>query len=351
MSGRKPLSVGVVTWDHDPPIGGMGRHVMSSVSGLRSAGHSVSVFSRSNLRLPFGRSILFSLLLPFVLPQWIRRHSCDVLHAHAGPGGVFLLFKPKRVPLVVTANHTYADQVRFVGGHWKRFLIPFERRTYRLADGILCISQGTAFSLMHAYGIPKEKITVVPCGIDVASFASQDLPLSSRERTCVFIGRPDRRKGFDLLQSAWPIVLQSVSDARLVAVGIGHVSLSHDALVHLLGSCRAVVCPSRLEGFGLVAAEAIAAGTPVVATDVPGLRSVVTDFETGFLTAVDPVEIAERIVALLRDDAVWERLHAGCVRRRGGFDTSIEIERHCQAYVSLLHHHGQECPLPIQNYS
>lgn len=344
MSGTKRLSIGFLTWDYEPPKGGMGRHVASLASGLRAAGHSVSVFSRSNLRLPFGRSILFSVLLPFFLPRWIRTHRLDILHAHAGPGGVFLLLRPKGMPLVVTANHTYADQVRFVGERWKRFLIPFERRTYKLADAILCLSRGTAYSLVHDYGVPKEKITVVPCGIDVASFQSSDTVLASREKRCVFVGRPDRRKGFDLLESAWEVVLRSIPNAILHAVGIDGASgknihavpsVSQEELSRLLGSCRAAVCPSRLEGFGLAAAEAIAAGTPVVATDVSGLRSVVTNFETGLLTATDPVEIAERIITLLRDDAVWERLHAGCLRKRPAFESTLEIERHVRSYRQL----------------
>ncbi len=342
MSGTNSLHIGIVSWDYDPPIGGMGHHVASLSSGLRAAGHRVSVFSRSNLPLPFGRSILFSFLLGFFLRRWIRKSSLDILHVHAGPGGVFLMTKPKGLPLIVTANHTYVDQVRYVGEQWKRILVLFERRTYRMADSILCISADTALSLRHDYGIAPEKLTVIPCGIDIRKFAACDLPLAERKRQCVFVGRSDRRKGFDLLEAAWKIVQEKIPDAQLHVVGIAAPSMSsvtyHDhcsdqELAMLLGSSRVLVCPSRLEGFGLAAAEAIASGTPVVASDVPGLRSVVLNFETGLLITPDPECIATKLIPLLTEDALWERFHTGCQRQRSAFDASIETEKHIREYL------------------
>ena len=254
----------MVTWDYDPPIGGMGRHVASLQSGFESLGHAVSVFSRSNFQLPFGRSILFSLLLPLLLPRWIKRFSPDLLHVHAGPGGVFLLRKPTLLPLIVTANHTYHDQVRCVGQRWKRLLVPFERRTYALADHIICLSEDTAHSVLHDYGIDRSKLSVIPCGIDVARFSPFDRPLKDRGKRCVFVGRSDARKGFDLLLRAWPFVLRNIPDATLHAVGIGsdfplllppaavlHFAPTDAELAELFGSSRVFACPSRLEGFGL----------------------------------------------------------------------------------------------------
>lgn len=335
----------MVTWDYDPPIGGMGRHVASLQSGFESLGHTVFVFSRSDIRFSFGRSIFFSLLLPLLLPRWIKRFSPHLLHAHAGPGGVFLLRKPALLPLIVTANHTYHDQVRCVGQRWKRLLVPFERRTYALADHIICLSEDTARSLLHDYGIDRSKISVIPCGIDVARFSILDRPLKDRGKRCVFVGRSDTRKGFDLLLHAWPLVLRTVPDASLHAVGIGsdfssslppavvlHPTCTDDELAELLGSSRVFVCPSRLEGFGLAAAEAIASGTPVAATDVPGLRTTVTNFETGLLSSTDPRDIASTLVPLLHDDVLWHRFHAGCLKARSRFETSLEIKKHLEVY-------------------
>ncbi|MSR67250.1 glycosyltransferase family 1 protein [Candidatus Peribacteria bacterium] len=342
MSGSKRCSIGMIVWDYTPSIGGMGRHVAGLVSGLIAAGHSVSVFSRFDLPLPFGRSILFSFLLPFFLPRWAKKLQPDILHVHAGPGGVFLLRKPKRCPLVVTANHTYADQARIGGQQWKRVLVPLERRTYRLADSILCISEDTAESLVRDYGIARDKLSVVHCGIDVARFSRSDCVLLERKRSCVFIGRHDRRKGFDLLEAAWKIVAKKVPDAHLSVVGVHghdtsscsfHSSLTDSELPKLLGASMVVVCPSRLEGFGLAAAEAIASGTPVVATDVLGLRSVVRDGSTGLLTSLDPRDITEKLILLLTDDTVWERLHLGCRKHRGELESVLEIERHRVLYL------------------
>ncbi len=343
MSAPKP-SIGFVTWDFCPPMGGMGRHVRSLEVGLRRAGHAVAVLSRSTLRLPFGRNLLFSLLLGRTLRRWIADVRPDIVHVHTGPGGVLLLRRPSLCPLVVTANHTYCDQSRLRGQWWKKFLVPWERRTYQLADSIVCLSQDTADSVARAYGIDTNKLTVIPCGFDVSFFASFDRPLAARVRTCVFVGRPDFRKGSDLLLEAWKIVERRVPTARLHLVGfpirdtssmLSSVSLSDQELATLLGTSRTVVCPSRLEGFGLVAAESIAAGTPVVATNVLGLRSVVSDQKTGLLAELDPRDLARKLIAILTDDVLWEQLHRGCRQDRDRFDTRIEIDRYREVYASM----------------
>jgi glycosyltransferase involved in cell wall biosynthesis len=332
--------IGVVSWDFDPPIGGMGVHARTLVSGLRAQGMDVRVLSRKDLPSFPGRNVVFSLLLSAILPQWLRREKIDVLHVHVGPGGVFLLRDPG-APVLVTANHTFAQQSTLPGQRWKRIFLPFERWTYRIATSVVCISADTERTVVGAYGIEPSRVTIVPCGIDLAPFIASDVPLSERKRSVVFVGRPDIRKGFDLLLDAWKKIHVELSDPILDIVGFmgpdtpgiryhGHVT--DEALRSLVSHARVLAFPSRIEGFGLAAAEAIAAGTPVVAFDVDGVRGVVMDGVSGTLVSGGVDDFVDALRKLLTEDAYWQTLHEGCVGERQRFDGYTEVS----SYKNLL---------------
>jgi glycosyltransferase involved in cell wall biosynthesis len=157
----------------------------------------------------------------------------------------------------------------------------------------------------------------------------------------VFAGRPDGRKGWDLLLKAWPIVRQKHPAATLDVAGfIGrpmngvtfHGRVSDDRLRKMIGSAMLTVVPSRFEGFGLIAAESIACGTPVITTDTAGLRLIVDRDRSGLLVASDARSIADAVIRVLQDRALWRRLHAGCQTNRGRFDLHAEIDAHREVY-------------------
>jgi len=339
------LHIGMVSWDFDPPIGGMGRHVGTLTEGLRQAGLTVSVFSGSDVRSGgLGRSVAFSFVLPFRLGRWIAARGVHLLHVHAGPGGVMLL-RRAGVPLVVTANHTYWQQQHLPGEGWKRLLLPLERRTYALADRVVSISADTARIVERVYGVPSSRLSVIPCGFPLAPFEAEDREMPERSLHVVFVGRPDTRKGWDLLRAAWKDVHARLPSAILDVVGFTgpkqpgirfHGRLPDAGRRSLVGRSRLAVCPSRFEGFGLSAAEAIASGTPVVATDSDGLRTVVEDRKTGLLIPPVPSQIASGILAVLTDDALFERLHNGCRSARYRFTDSSEIAAHVALYHRLV---------------
>ena len=333
------LRIGMVSVDSPPHIGGIGRHVGSLTQGLRASGLSVSIFDRACRPIPYavGNNVGFSIGLSSALRQWIARERIDLLHVHAGPGGVFLPFPP--MPMIVTANHTYAQQARLPWQSWKSVFKSAEWTTYLAALAVACISEDTAVSLREEYHVAPERVRTIPCGFDLAPWERADSEERDR-RSCVFVGRADTRKGFDLLLAAWKEVHEAEPEATLSVVGVARAHLPgirflgrlpDDELRALIGSARMLIMPSRMEGFGLSAAEAIAAGTPVVATDVDGLRCVVRDGETGVLTRTDPSSVASAVTMLLRDDARWSSLHAGCRRSRDAFALAREVD----AYRSL----------------
>jgi glycosyltransferase involved in cell wall biosynthesis len=326
--------VGIVTWDFASARGGLGRSMRWLAAGLRERGVSVSVASPHPeetmpallyLTSRMGGHLLFSLLLPFTLQLWIDRHRITTLLVPVGPGGVLLLRKPKRCRVVAWSHHTYWQQSRLVPGEaWKWALAATERRTLAVADQIVVAANDTRTSLEEEYGVAPECIRhLVP--VFPADHWAPEVP--KVPGLCVYVGRLDRRKGASTLLRAWPEVVDRHPHAKLVLVGKGkgvvevfellranssvsyHEDLSNTELRSLMGSAQVALCPSYLEGFGLFAAEAMAAGCAVLCSDAEGLRNLIRHEETGLLLpSGDGAAWAAGINAVLSDDALRERL-------------------------------------------
>ncbi len=305
------MKIGLVTWDYDPPCGGLGRAMQRLRDDLRSLGHEGSLF----LPNPGSSRFKFCVKIHRELPPWIAKESIALLLFPVGPGGVFLLRKPK-VPSIALCYHAYAQQATFVPGEWwKRIFVPFERRTFRTADHIAVYAPDTKQALCDAYRTPEHHITLLTQGFDAdawSTFAAQ-----KEGGLCVCVARLDPRKGVKELLGVWRQVEERSSKAKLVIVGDGKERQIVDALIRgcarvrritslsltelraLVSSAELALCPSTLEGFGLAAAEALAAGTPVIARDAPGVRSLVKDGTTGCI--VPMCRFPERILELLND--------------------------------------------------
>jgi glycosyltransferase involved in cell wall biosynthesis len=260
-----------------------------------------------------------------------------VLHVNGGPGGVLLL-GDAGVPVVYSLYHTYEQVARLMPGHrWKSIGAKLERAAYRRAAVLTASTPSTARSLTDGLGLRVEP-RVIPCGVDFDAF-----PRLERERepaTVLFVGRLDNRKNPALLLDAFARVAAQNDDARLVMIGTGprEVALAnqahrlglmgrvrlehfvgHDMLVEWYNRATVVVVPSRFEGFGLSAVEAMSCGAPVIATDTEGLRDVVAPPspdgpETGILTAPAAEPLAGAISALLANPARRDALGAAAAR-------------------------------------
>ncbi len=204
----------------------------------------------------------------------------------------------------------------------------------------IAISESTRDDLV-ARGIPGSNVHLVHCGMDHGTYSYDPGVQKSEAPTVVFLGRLRKYKGVHILLRAMQLVREKVPGARLVVVGDGPYKASLEKLaaklglagavtftghvppdekVRLLRTAHCAASPSPKEGWGLTVVEANACGTPVVASRSPGLRDSVRDGETGFLVRHgDHVELAGRIVELLRDKDLRERMSAAAVRWAGGF--------------------------------
>lgn len=282
------------------------------------------------LRRTFLGQLAYSGLVNLRIAAIQERDRLDILAFNGGPGGVLLLRRPP-AKTIFWANHTYSQQARLVRGQaWKNLLVPLERRGYRMADRIVAISDSTRLELEEYYGIDPRKIKVLPVGVDTESF--RPLDIERIPRSILFVGRLDTRKGIDFLTCALAPLATRVPDFRLFLRGEGPArsriertleeeglrenvrflpSLSEPELVTWYNRCQVVVVPSIFEGFGIVASEAFACGTPVVATRCDGLSEIIEDGRNGFLVPYgDQEALASRLADLLTEPERWATVRA-----------------------------------------
>ena len=269
----------------------------------------------------FFKQVGVSLWLFFNAKRIISLYCLNKLNIHAGPGGV-LLIRKLSIPVFVTCHHTYWQQCAYIKSQfWKRIFLPFERRTYRLADKIICDCEDTKRVLMERYNVSSEKITVIHCAVDTDKFYFDSLP--KKPYTVLYVGRIAKRKGIDFLIRSMPFVVQAIPDARLLVGGKGAYLQKMRLLARQLGlertvtflgfvpdeqlntlynQAECVVVPSIFEGFGITVIEALAAGTRVVGTDTDGIREILKSGEYGRLVPYgDTGALADAIVAELRN--------------------------------------------------
>ncbi len=230
-------------------------------------------------------------------------------------------------------------------------LIPSVYRRSRF----LVISESTRDDLA-ARGIPRERVAVVHCGLDHASYRVDPAVPKNPRPTILFVGRVRRYKGVDWVARALPEVLRRIPDARLEVVGDGpHLRELRERIagaglegavefagfvpraekVRRLQSAWVVVQPSPKEGWGLTVVEAGACGTAVVASDSPGLRDSVRRDETGLLVPfADDAGLADALSRVLGDADLRRRLERNGVEWAQHFDWGECARRSLDALIA-----------------
>ncbi len=222
--------------------------------------------------------------------------------------------------------------------HW-----PVQRIAQHAADAVVVPSPSAARVAVDWAGVPPNRVVIIPNAIDPA-----DWPAAERTGDVVFLGRLDPVKDVPTLVAAVArlpgVHLHVYGDGpdrprvEAAAATIADRVTFHGTVARpqsALARAGVLVLPSLAEGFGLVLIEAMAAGVPVVATDVPGVRDVVRNGVTGLLVPpADPAALAAAIGRVLHDRPLADRMAAAAgddVRRRFTWDAALP------RYRDLLH--------------
>jgi phosphatidylinositol alpha-mannosyltransferase len=220
----------------------------------------------------------------------------------------------------------------------------------------IAVSEAAAQTMIeHVGGDP----VIIPNGVDMASFAGA-VPLSGwpgEGKSLVFLGRVDEsRKGLDVLLKAFPLVRREFPEIRLLVAGPGDMD---DALAQLSEQDASAITKMGLvgtetksrvfasgtiyvapntggESFGIVLLEAMASGTPVVASDLDAFKRVLNYGDAGhqFINE-DPDSLAQVLIDLLRDDDELARLRQAGLKRANEFDWSTVARDIVEVYESV----------------
>ena len=230
----------------------------------------------------------------------------------------------------------------------------WERSAYTRADGFVVLSHAFADLLHQTYGVPTAKIFVIRPGVDLQAF-SLGQPGSGAFRV-VCVRRLQKRMGLDVLLRAWQDVVAARPDARLDIVGEGPERL---VLQEMLDGTRwassvvfrgrlpdaevselfrratvSVVPSTALEGFGLIALESLASGTPCIVSRCGGLPEGVSGLDESLIVAPgDAIALAER---LLRAAAGDLPSRTACRGYAEAFTWSSTAKQHVELYGALL---------------
>jgi len=281
--------------------------------------------------------------------------SYDLLHSHYWMSGMAAIELKKSwgIP-IINMFHTLgvmknrvAQSPNEIEGEYR---IDGERVVIKAVDKIIAATQAEYAQLLWLYQADVNKIMVIPPGVDVGRFypipsdeAKEYIGVPPCGRVLLFVGRIEPLKGLDVLIEAISIMRHkdvlkenpfcltiiggededSTDDDNIEMSRIKELSekyglmdlvtflgkKSQDSLPYYYSAAEAVVVPSQYESFGMVALEAMACGTPVVASQIGGLPYIVQDGITGFTVPVDdPHELASRLISLIQDPALRDRM-------------------------------------------
>ena len=260
----------------------------------------------------------------------------------------FLWARRRRGPFVVMLKGIIADELRNERG-WVRVLLSVQARWERTntarADRVVVPSLYSASVAREVYGIPDAKLAIVPEPIDLTDwrrrFGEAAGPKASRP-TILSVARMYPRKRLEDLLHAAVIVRARIPQAQIRIVGegpesarlrllhrelglgdtvvlLGEVSRSRLAVEYTIAHCFCL--PTVQEGFGLVFAEAMAAGLPVVACRAAAVPEIVEDGRTGLLVGErNPAELAHALETLLVNENLRTEFGLAATRRIEAFD-------------------------------
>ena len=363
------MRIGMVCpYSFDVP-GGVQAHVLQLAEVFRRRGHDVSVLAPASphvdlpdyvvsggkaVPIPYNGSVArlrFGPATHRLVKKWIAQGDFDVLHLHEpnAPSLSLLALMIAEGPIVATFHTSTTKSLAL--GVFQSLLRPYNEKIV----GRIAVSDLARRWQMEALGSDAVQI---PNGVDVASFNSAPLlPGYPRAgKTVLFLGRFDEpRKGMDVLLGALPALVQGFPDVEVLIVGRGDEDELQESAGELAGNLRFlgqvdeaekasalrsadVYCAPNTggESFGIVLVEAMAAGTPVVASNLDAFRRVLRDGKAGMLVPVEDSDaLAQALTAILGDAKLRARYVKAATAAVHRYDWSVVADEIMRVYETV----------------
>jgi len=310
-----------------------------------------------------GKALKLDPLLPRRLANLMRRWEIDLVHTWLFAGNSYGRWAARkaRVPVVIAGERCWDS--------WKaRWQLAIDRRLARRTDVVLGNSTGVV-EFYRRQGIDPAKLRVIPNGIEAAHVPAVDgqairasMGVPAEAPLFAVVGRLWQQKRVERAIVAACLLRVAEVDCHLAVVGDGpqrrelerlaetqaqtdaiHFLGHRDDVPTLLQACDGVVLASDFEGMPNVVMEAMAAARPAVVTDIPGLRDLVVEGETGFLVppGEGPRALARAMLRLCEDPALRKRMgRAGRERLRTHFTVERMVRAHEDLYLELARRKG-----------
>jgi phosphatidylinositol alpha-mannosyltransferase len=302
--------------------------------------------------------ITLSIRLASQIKEVFAREKFDICHLHEPlmPTLCPTVLRLKPVPMVGTFHASG-------GKPWYTMFSPIMKwylnRWFNKLDGRIAVSS-VAMQYVNKY-FPAE-YTIIPNGIDTHHFNNSVAPFEQFEDgkiNILFVGRLEKRKGFDYLWKAYRLVKQEYTDVRLIQVGPGirlrnkyqkrirRAGLSdvvftgyatYDDLPRYYKTADIVCFPNTgWESFGVVLLEAMSVGKPIIASAINGFTSVLTDGVEGITVPPRNVEkLAEALLQLIRDESLRRQMGARGKPKAQQYDWSVLAGKLLDFYTATL---------------
>ena len=361
------MKILMLTWEYPPRIvGGIARVVHDLSHRLVKDGHEVTVVTYKDANIPNLAEyendngvevyrVENYMITPNNFTDWImqlnfnliaksieiinEKGKFDVIHAHDWlvTYAAKSLKQSYKIPLVATIHATEAGRNSGIHDDVQRYINDTEwLLTYEATD-VIVNSNYMKNELQRLFGLPYDKINVIPNGVNLNLYSGVDRDYNFRrmyamdnEKIILYLGRLVYEKGVQNLISAMPKILDKYNDAKLVIAGKGGMIdelknqvnymgiqnkvyftgyLGADSVQKMYKCADVAVFPSTYEPFGIVALESMLSGTPTVVSDVGGLNEIIEHGVDGMKSyAGNPNSIADSVLALLYDNQLCDKI-------------------------------------------
>lgn len=377
--GRRGLFVDVFTRSQNPDVPQVG-----------DLGPNARVIHlKAGPEAPYDKNLVYAHTAEFTgnLKKFARKENIayDLVHSHYWLSGLVarqlqLDWKTPVIQMFHTLGELKNQVARSKEQRETQLRVETEREIMSFADRLIAANPLEKAQMIWLYGADPAKIEVIPCGVDLKLFhpiprdeAKAYLEMPQDHTMVLFVGRIEPLKGIDVLIEAMALLLKDKDErsdevclciiggdpdadadtlnreiSRLQrmreTLGIADVvtflgKRAQDTLPYHYSAAEVCVVPSHYESFGMVALEAMACGTPVIASKVGGLTFTVRDGRTGFLVpSDDPRALADQLSLLLTDGNLRRTMGQQAVQLSERYSWSIVAGQVVAAYRDLVTH-------------